>query len=176
MNLDIGKLQPADYLGDLLEHFGSPTIEAAGNLAKGLPGIFIGVIMALLSAYFFVAERHQLNDWCRKVMPASVQVRYHIIRRSLGKSVGGYFKAQLKENLKEKYLSDETESEQNFRVLSRKVKKRTDIVSVLTTAAVIILAFVHNIVGLTLSDGGAHGVLPYQTRYDDQNYFFNDNN
>lgn len=87
-----------------------------------------------------------------------------------------YFKAQLKENLKEKYLSDETESEQNFRVLSRKVKKRTDIVSVLTTAAVIILAFVHNIVGLTLSDGGAHGVLPYQTRYDEQNYFFNDKN
>ncbi len=96
LNLDIGKLQPVDYLGDLLEHFGSPTIEAAGNLAKGLPGIFIGVIMALLSAYFFVAERHQLNDWCRKVMPASVQMRYHIIRRSLGKSVGGYFKAQLK--------------------------------------------------------------------------------
>lgn len=96
LNLDIGKLQPADYLGDLLEHFGSPTIEAAGNLAKGLPGIFIGVIMALLSAYFFVAERHQLNDWCRKVMPASVQMSYHIIRRSLGKSVGGYFKAQLK--------------------------------------------------------------------------------
>ena len=52
--------------------------------------------MALLSAYFFVAERHQLNDWFRKYMPASVQMRYRIIRRSLGKSVGGYFKAQLK--------------------------------------------------------------------------------
>ncbi len=96
LNFDGGKLQLDDYLGDLLEHFGSPTIEAAGNLAKLLPGIFIGVIMALLSAYFFVAERHQLGDWFQKVMPASVQMRYHIIRRSLGKSVGGYFKAQLK--------------------------------------------------------------------------------
>lgn len=90
------ELQLDSYLGDLLEKLGSPTIEAAGNLAKLLPGIFIGVIMALLSAYFFVAERHQLSDWFRKHMPASIQMRYKVIRRSLGKSVGGYFKAQLK--------------------------------------------------------------------------------
>nr|WP_289766518.1 sporulation integral membrane protein YtvI [uncultured Acetatifactor sp.] len=90
------RLQLDSYLGDLLEKLGSPTIEAAGNFAKLLPGIFIGFIMSLLSAYFFVAERHQLNDWFRKHMPASVQMRYRIIRRSLGKSVGGYFKAQLK--------------------------------------------------------------------------------
>lgn len=85
-----------DYMGGLLEKLGSPTIEAAGNLAKGLPGIFIGMIMALLSAYFFVAERHQLNDWFRKYMPASIQRRYRLIRHSLGRSVGGYFKAQIK--------------------------------------------------------------------------------
>ncbi|MCI8542774.1 sporulation integral membrane protein YtvI [Acetatifactor aquisgranensis] len=90
------RLQLDSYLGDLLEKLGSPTIEAAGNFAKLLPGIFIGFIMSLLSAYFFVAERHQLNEWFRKHMPASVQMRYRIIRRSLGKSVGGYFKAQLK--------------------------------------------------------------------------------
>ena len=96
LNLQGSRLELDNYMGDLLEHLGSPTIEAAGSLAKVLPGIFIGVIMALLSAYFFVAERHQLNDWFRKYMPASVQMRYRIIRRSLGKSVGGYFKAQLK--------------------------------------------------------------------------------
>lgn len=90
------RLQLDSYLGDLLEKLGSPTIEAAGNFAKLLPGIFIGFIMSLLSAYFFVAERHQLNEWFRKHMPATVQMRYRIIRRSLGKSVGGYFKAQLK--------------------------------------------------------------------------------
>ncbi len=84
------------YLGDLLGRVGTPTIEAAGNLAKQLPSIFIGVIMALLSAYFFVAERTQINDWCRKHAPASLQLRYHLVCRSLQKSVGGYFKAQLK--------------------------------------------------------------------------------
>ena len=58
------------FLGDFFSQMGTPTIEAAGNVAKQLPNIFIGVIMALLSAYFFVAERHQINDWCRKHAPA----------------------------------------------------------------------------------------------------------
>ena len=76
------------YLGDFFGQMGTPTIEAAGNVAKQLPGIFIGVIMALLSAYFFVAERHQINAWCRK--------RYRLVCQSLSDSVGGYLKAQLK--------------------------------------------------------------------------------
>lgn len=84
------------YMGDFLEKLGSPTIAAAGNLAKSLPSIFIGLIMALLSAYFFVAERQQLNEWFRNHSPKSVQKRYKMIRHSLVRSVGGYVKAQLK--------------------------------------------------------------------------------
>lgn len=88
--------QIGTYLGDLFGKIGTPTIAAAGNLAKQLPAIFIGMIMALLSSYFFVAEREQINEWFRKNTPATIQLRYHTIRRSLVKSVGGYFKAQLK--------------------------------------------------------------------------------
>ena len=84
------------WLGDFFGRIGTPTIAAAGNLAKQLPNIFIGVIMALLSAYFFVAERAQINEWFRRHMPAALQLRYGIIKRSLVKSVGGYFKAQIK--------------------------------------------------------------------------------
>ncbi len=84
------------YVGELLGKISSPTIEAAGNLAKRLPSIFIGLIMALLSSYFFVAERQLLNEWCRKYVPASIQLRYRMVRHSLMKSVGGYLKAQLK--------------------------------------------------------------------------------
>lgn len=84
------------YLGDFFGKIGTPTIAAAGNFAKQLPAIFIGLIMALLSSYFFVAEREQINEWFRKHAPASIQEQYRIIRSSLVKSVGGYFKAQLK--------------------------------------------------------------------------------
>ena len=96
LNLNDDSIKLNSYLGEVLERFGSPTIEAAGNLAKQLPSIFIATIMALLSSYFFVAERQQVNDWCRKTMPTAIQQRYHMIRQSLVKSVGGYLKAQFK--------------------------------------------------------------------------------
>ena len=85
-----------NYVGDALEKMGTPTIEAAGNFAMQLPSIFIGLIMALLSSYLFVAERQQINEWFRKHSPAVLHIYYNIIRRSLTKSVGGYLKAQLK--------------------------------------------------------------------------------
>lgn len=88
--------QIGTYLGDFFGRIGTPTIAAAGNLAKQLPTIFIGLIMALLSSYFFVAERAQINEWFRKNTPATIQLRYNMMRRSLVKSVGGYFKAQIK--------------------------------------------------------------------------------
>lgn len=84
------------YLGEFFGRIGTPTIAAAGNFAKQLPTVFIGVIMALLSSYFFVAERAQINEWFRTHAPAAIQLRYRMMRRSLMKSVGGYFKAQLK--------------------------------------------------------------------------------
>ncbi|MCM1191320.1 MAG: sporulation integral membrane protein YtvI [Butyrivibrio sp.] len=83
-------------LGDFVGKLGTPTIAAAGNFAKWLPTFFIGMIMALLSSYFFVAERGQINEWFRTHMPASIQVRYRTVQHSLAHSVGGYFKAQLK--------------------------------------------------------------------------------
>lgn len=96
MNMDdlVGRIGAA--LGDFFGSLGTPTIEAAGNFAKQLPSVLIGLIMALLSAYFFVAERGQINEWFRTHAPSSVQQRYQMIRRSLVRSVGGYFKAQFK--------------------------------------------------------------------------------
>jgi sporulation integral membrane protein YtvI len=85
-----------EYMGDLLGRISTPTIAAAGNLAKQLPSIFIGIIMALLSSYFFVAERDQINEWFEKHTPAALQLRYRMMHNSLVKSVGGYFKAQFK--------------------------------------------------------------------------------
>lgn len=87
-------------LGEALTGFfgkiSTPTIEAAGNFAKSLPSIFIGVIMALLSSYLFVADRKTINEWFTNHTPAVVQNKYRMIRGSLVKCVGGYFKAQFK--------------------------------------------------------------------------------
>lgn len=88
--------QVGEFMAGLFERIGTPTITAAGNFAKQLPSVLIGIIMCLLASYFFVADRYQIGSWIRKHTPASVMSRYDMVRRSILKSVGGYFKAQLK--------------------------------------------------------------------------------
>lgn len=84
------------YVGNLVSQAGTPTIEALGNFARHLPTAIIGVIMCLLSAYFFVAEREFLSAQMRKHMPEAVRYRYYMMSRSFKRAVGGYFKAQFK--------------------------------------------------------------------------------
>lgn len=84
------------YIGELFSKISSPTIAAVGNFAKQLPSVIIAIIMCLLSSYFFVAERAGINAWFRRHTPKSLQSRYQIMKRSLVKAVGGYFKAQFK--------------------------------------------------------------------------------
>ena len=86
----------SNLTGDLIGKVSSPTLTAVGNFAKYLPTLLIGVIMALLSAYFFVAERENILEWFRLHTPAVLRDRYLLIKRSLVRAVGGYFKAQLK--------------------------------------------------------------------------------
>lgn len=84
------------YFGELVGKIGTPTIAAAGNFAKQLPTVVIGVIMALLSSYLFIADKESINSWFAAYTPQSVQEKYLIIQRSLVKAVGGYLKAQLR--------------------------------------------------------------------------------
>ncbi|MDE7222465.1 MAG: sporulation integral membrane protein YtvI [Acetatifactor sp.] len=88
--------QVGEFMGGLFERIGTPTITAAGNFAKQLPSVLIGIIMCLLASYFFVADRYLIGSWIRKYTPAPIMSWYDMIRRSILKSVGGYFKAQLK--------------------------------------------------------------------------------
>lgn len=88
--------QIGTYVGDILGKIGTPTIAAAGNFAKQLPSVLIGIVMALLSSYFFVAEREQISRWFRENMPGSIQRRYDMLKRGLMKAVGGYLLAQCK--------------------------------------------------------------------------------
>ena len=84
------------YFGGIIESIGSPTFEAVGNVAKQLPDIFLGVIMCILSAYFFVADKGYMANIMKKYVPGAVLYRFDLIRRSFRNAVGGYFKAQFK--------------------------------------------------------------------------------
>ena len=88
--------QAGEYFGSLMGGVGTPTVEAVGNVAKQLPDIFLGAVMCILSSYFFVADKSYMSEMARNYVPDSVRYRFDLIRRSLRKAVGGYFKAQLK--------------------------------------------------------------------------------
>ncbi len=85
-----------EYMGELLGGISMPTIEALSRFAKNLPSILIGIIMCLLSAYFFVADKDYVANMVSKAMPESVMEHFGMIKRGLKHAVGGYFKAQFK--------------------------------------------------------------------------------
>lgn len=86
----------ATYLGDLAQAVSVPTFEAAGNFAKNVPGTLIAIIMSLLSAYFFVADRDKMVAAVEQYMPKGIQSSVFQVIRDLKHVIGGYFKAQLK--------------------------------------------------------------------------------
>lgn len=86
----------SDIAGDFIGKLSSPTIAAVGNFAKQLPTFIIGLIMCLLSSYLFVAEKEQIAQGMKKYMPEGLLYRLGLMKRSLVKAVGGYFKAQIK--------------------------------------------------------------------------------
>ncbi len=84
------------YIADVVGTIGTPTVNAVGNFAKNIPGMVINVIMCILSAYFFIAEKESIGQFGQRYIPKSVRGKWRIVLDSLRNAVGGYFKAQLK--------------------------------------------------------------------------------
>lgn len=89
-------LEMGDYMSSMLGKIELPSFEAVGNAAKQIPDIFLGVVMCLLSAYFFVADKGYMAAAAEKFVPTSVRYHFDLIRRSFRNAVGGYFRAQFK--------------------------------------------------------------------------------
>lgn len=85
-----------NYADGVMSRIELPSFEAVGNVAKQIPDIFLGVVICLLSAYFFVADKGYMSAVAEKYLPASVRYHFNLIRRSFRNAVGGYFRAQFK--------------------------------------------------------------------------------
>lgn len=85
-----------DTASSLIGRIGEPTIEVAGNVAKRIPSVLIGTIVAFVSAYFFIADKENLGEWVKKVVPKSITSRLILVGENLKYAMGGYFKAQFK--------------------------------------------------------------------------------
>lgn len=89
-------VEAGNYMSNIMSRIDLPSFEAVGNVAKQIPDIFLNVVMCLLSAYFFVADRGYMSAAAQKFLPTSVRYYLNLIRRSFRNAVGGYFRAQFK--------------------------------------------------------------------------------
>lgn len=85
-----------ETIGDIIGRFSEPTVEAAGNIAKRIPSIFVSTVVTIISAYFFIADRETVLVWAKKISPEPIVKRMTMVMDNLKYAVGGYFKAQLK--------------------------------------------------------------------------------
>lgn len=70
------------------------SFEGMGSVVENVANGIIAVIMAMLSAYFFIADRDYLHQMYQKYLPESVKSKMDLFNRSIVQAVGGYFKAQ----------------------------------------------------------------------------------
>ena len=88
---NIGK-SVSDFIGKL----GQPTMVAAGNAAKSIPSLLVAIIITLVSAYFFTADRENIMAVTKKVVPGAIYRRGTMVAKNMKQALGGYFKAQFK--------------------------------------------------------------------------------
>lgn len=74
------------------------------------------------------------------------------------------FRKQLETNIKGKYVQRVNGDEKKQKLVAKRAAGRAVMTVSIITAAVMIFAFVYNMVGLIVPANGVHGVLPYQTR------------
>ena len=69
--------------GELIRNLSTPTVLAAGNFAKRIPSILIAVLVTIISAYFFVAEREEVIAWAKRIAPDPLVKRMSMVMSNL---------------------------------------------------------------------------------------------
>lgn len=84
------------YIGALLSKMAAPTVEIAGNVAKGLPGVLVNTVITIFSAYFFIAEQDRMLLWIKNHSPGFLQNYMAYLKKDARGLIGGYFLAQFR--------------------------------------------------------------------------------
>ena len=83
-------------LNVLVEKVASPTVEAAGSVARSIPNVLVSVIVTILSSYFFIAGQDRIMEVVRRYLPRETGRYLSRLRGDIWFLVGGYFLAQFK--------------------------------------------------------------------------------
>ena len=97
-NVDLSAIGTAiqDFLTNFVSSSDSATLGAIGEFAKSLPDTIVGIVVGLLAAYFFIADKDKLITGVEKHLSAGFLAKTERVYKQLVHAVGGYFKAQFK--------------------------------------------------------------------------------
>lgn len=84
------------YLSLLVQKIASPTVEVAGNVAKGIPNALVNTVVTILSSYFFIVERDKIIEFWKRYLPEGGNRYYNYLKGDVKRLIGGYFLAQFK--------------------------------------------------------------------------------
>jgi sporulation integral membrane protein YtvI len=85
-----------EAIASIPSNFDFTSFQGMGNMVGSIANVTISVIMCILSAYCFIADREWIHNMMEKHLPKSVFQKYDIFVSSLRRAVGGYFKAQFR--------------------------------------------------------------------------------
>ena len=72
-----------------------PMVGNAGNFAKSLPSVFIGIVVFILSSYFMVSDNKTVSRTVKKMIGPRLTERLSMVKSELKKYLGGYCRAQI---------------------------------------------------------------------------------
>lgn len=85
-----------EMITTLPKSFDFSTFEGMGNMVGSIANVIISVIMCMMSAYFFIADREWVSSFMKQYLPESISHKCDVFVFSIKQAVGGYFKAQLR--------------------------------------------------------------------------------
>ena len=83
-------------MGGVINKFAPKGVEMMGTAAADLTNGFIGTIVMIISAYFFIADRERLGGFFWKVVPEDIGQTARDIKDKVFTALGGFFVAQVK--------------------------------------------------------------------------------
>ncbi len=86
-----------NIIGDMISELpGSVDFGEMGSMVGSIANVVIAIIMCVLSAYFFIADREWCGRFFDRYIPHALRKKYDVFYTSIKQAVGGYFKAQLR--------------------------------------------------------------------------------
>lgn len=96
MNMDVLIEYIKDMILSVVNQIASVGMDHAGTIASNIANFLIGVVVSILSAYFFVVYKERMHLGYQKILSEELQQRIEEIIYHIKSAIGGYLIAQLK--------------------------------------------------------------------------------